>query len=116
MSPTLPRISNEKTETIELIVTSCGHSGRGLFWCFKSMTTKPANDKNANMQLQISNVQPRLPSCKMAVQRTEDGHGLLLFFDGERDCVRLTMGSLPTRLSTVPLSLFELTRSGFADA
>lgn len=50
----------EKRETMEFMLTICGQSGRGRFWCAMRVTMSPISDSKANMQLHVSAVQPFL--------------------------------------------------------
>ena len=50
----------ENRETIELMLTIWGQSGKGRSWWAMSVRTRPINDSSAKMQLHVSAVQPFL--------------------------------------------------------
>lgn len=59
-TPTPVRMKSGKSETTELSETICGHLGRGLSRCARSVAVRPRRDDRANMHEIHSAVQPFL--------------------------------------------------------
>jgi hypothetical protein len=77
-TPTPALISIEKSETMELMLTSCGHCGRGLSWCAWSVAMRPASDNNAKIMRKCNCMSPLsiccaefVPVCNNVVSTSE---------------------------------------------